>query len=67
MSYSPNIDRTGRIVRAVWGVLMLVLAGFTWSHSLLGAIVLGLLGILGLWQAKRGWCVARACGLKTRW
>ncbi len=67
MDFSPNIGKTGRILRAAWGVLMFVLAWFAWDHSVIGAIVLLLLGVLGLWQAKQGWCVARACGLKTKW
>jgi hypothetical protein len=24
-------------------------------------------GVFCLFEALRGWCVARACGLKTRW
>ena len=66
MKFSSNIDRTGRILRAAWGVLMLVLAWFAWDYSIIGAIVL-LLALLGFWQARQGWCVARACGLKTKW
>ncbi len=67
MNFSPNIGRTGRILRGAWGVLMLVLAWFAWDHSIIGAVVLILLGLLGLWQARSGWCVARACGVKTKW
>ena len=67
MNFSPNINSTGRIVRFLWGVLMLVLAWFTWSHSVFGSVMLAALGLLGFWQAWKGWCVARACGLKTKW
>lgn len=67
MNFSPNIDKAGRILRGAWGVLMLVLAWFTWDHSIIGAVVFLLLALLGFWQARKGWCVARACGLKTKW
>ena len=64
--FPPNIDRKGRIIRAIIGL------GFFVSALLVGPVVwwLGVLfaiGALFTWfEAARGWCVARACGIKTR-
>lgn len=70
---TPNIDRKGRIARAVSGLLCLGAAGAViwtgWPAPMLyrwgigGACVLA--GAFQLFEAKRGWCIARACGLKT--
>lgn len=66
--FAPNLDRRGRWVRAVWGLLVLgaglaLLWGEGWRFwAGLGLIALGLLGLVEAW---RGWCLVRACGLKT--
>ncbi len=64
--FSPNIDRRGRVVRAVWGAALIVV-----GLLLLGRhpwICFGLLafGAFALYEAARGWCLMRACGLKTK-
>jgi len=68
-----NIDTRGRIARAITGVLTLCAgvaclvyewpAPTTWRWMLIGALVLG--GLFQLFEAKKAWCVVRACGLKT--
>lgn len=65
--FSPNLQRTGRILRAVGGIA-LVLGGvaalfFLWW---LGLILLAS-GAFVLFEAARGWCLFRACGIRTRW
>lgn len=67
MALKPNINGTGRLLRAVWGLLMLALAWWAWDRSHWGSIALLVLAAIGLFQAIRGWCFARACGIKTRW
>jgi hypothetical protein len=69
----PNIDRKGRIARGVSGGICLIIAvilfgtgrpesdGVRWGLIAL----LGLSGVFQLFEARKGWCVARACGLKT--
>jgi hypothetical protein len=64
--FSRNIDRRGRIVRAVWGVA-LIIAGplLSGSHQWL-CVALVAAGGFALYEAARGWCLMRACGIKTR-
>ena len=64
--FAPNITRAGRIARLVYGVIMLVAAAIafpTWWW--LGVILLGF-AVFAFFEAARGWCVLRACGIKTK-
>jgi len=64
--FTLNIGRVGRIVRGLLGVA-LIIAGLTASrHSLCPCLLLIGLGGFCLFEALRGWCLARACGIKTR-
>ncbi len=64
--FDRNIDGRGRIVRAVWGVGLVVAGVLLRARS--GWICLALigLGVFALSEAVRGWCVMRACGIKTK-
>lgn len=64
--FSRNIGHTGRIARGVVAAALLVGAGFGFSASLWLGIGLGVAGAFALFEALRGWCVLRACGIKTR-
>jgi hypothetical protein len=64
--FRPNLERNGRLVRGIAGVALLI-AGvitcfFIWW---LGLILLASAAFV-LFEAMRGWCVMRACGIKTR-
>jgi len=53
-------------VRAVWG-LALIVAGFlvlARSRWICAALVAA--GAFALYEAVRGWCLMRACGIKTK-
>ncbi len=64
--FAANIGRTGRIVRGLLGIA-LIIAGLTASRSSLWlCLVLIGVGIFSLFEALRGWCLARACGIKTK-
>lgn len=71
--FQPNIDRSGRIARAISGLLFLVAgtacACLTWPEgaTLRYALYVVLFGsgLFQLFEAKRGWCVMRACGFRT--
>ena len=69
-----NIDRRGRIARALSGILFLVGAGLLafvqaeWGPVWLRWTLCGVAAALGgfqLFEAWAGWCVTRALGFKT--
>ena len=64
--FDPNIGRTGRIVRAVYGVILIGAGLWLGSYSLWICLAFVAAGALGLFEAFRGWCIMRACGIKTR-
>jgi hypothetical protein len=64
-----NIDRRGRWFRAICGTAMLISGVFGafqpgWSNLLFG-IGLAAAGLFVLFEAAKGWCVARALGFRT--
>lgn len=64
--FAPNLTGRGRLVRAIWG-MALIIAGLLLSGSHLWAcVVLVLFGLFAIYEAIRGWCIMRACGIKTR-
>ena len=65
--FQRNIDRTGRILRAIWGVAMLILAAFAYHYAWWAAALFTALAIFAFYEAMRGWCFARACGIKTKY
>jgi uncharacterized membrane protein len=74
MKLSPNIDRRGRKVRLVAGIVVdacgaaLIVAGVNNGRTslLVSGIVAAILGSFTIFEAANGWCVLRAMGIKTR-
>ena len=64
--FSPNIDKPGRLLRGITALLLLVGAGFGFRLSIWLGLGLGVSGGFVLFEALRGWCVLRACGIKTK-
>ena len=64
--FSRNIGNTGRLVRGLGAFALIVGAGFGFFLSVWLGAVLAVLGVFVLFEALRGWCVMRACGIKTR-
>lgn len=64
--FSPNINRTGRRFRGCIAVLLFVGAGFAFVCCFWLGLALVLAGAFVLFEALRGWCALRACGLRTR-
>lgn len=71
----PNIDARGRTARGRLGLACVVagaLAGIFWAiptGSVVGwiaAVALLVFGLVGLIEWKLSWCVARACGIRTK-
>ncbi len=75
MALSCNIDARGKVVRLLYGIVLMVAAGvlaFFWaiqSGSTVRWVVcvaLALMGGFGIFEARAGWCVMRAMGFRTR-
>ena len=64
--FRPNIQRNGRIARGVIGSLCLVAGIIIAGDYSLWGLVLVAAGIFAIFEAMRGWCFARACGIKTK-
>ena len=62
--FSSNIGTAGRIVRGACGLGCAVGAWFLRDLPV-PAVALAGSGVFMLFEAFKGWCVARACGLKT--
>lgn len=64
-----NIQREGRLLRLFVGLVLLAAAlllyrqGFVWWVPALALVA----GLFVLFEAARGWCLARAFGFKTRY
>lgn len=65
--FSTNIGRTGRILRGLGGVALISAGVLLYPIQFWAFIALLISGAFMLFEAFRGWCVARACGVKTRW
>ena len=64
--FSPNIDNKGRLVRAIMALALFIGAAFGFGVSVWLGIVLLASGAFVLFEALRGWCAFRACGIKTK-
>jgi len=64
--FARNIDRRGRIVRALWGLALIIVGVLLWTRSAWICLGLVAFGAFALYEAVRGWCVMRACGIKTQ-
>ena len=64
--FRPNIQRQGRIARGVIGTICLVAGIVVAGDYSLWGLILVAAGLFALFEALRGWCLARACGIKTK-
>ena len=64
--FSRNLEKKGRVVRGIGALFLFVGAGFGFAISIWLGLALALLGAFVLFEALRGWCALRACGIKTR-
>ena len=68
-----NIDRRGRVVRSIMGIVLLGIAAIWYPSTPAGASVWlyaaqGLLALSGgftIFEGLAGWCAIRAMGIKT--
>ena len=64
--FRPNIQRHGRIARGVIGTLCLIAGIVLVDFILWLGLVFVAAGLFAIYEAMSGWCLARACGIKTR-
>ena len=64
--FARNIDRRGRIARAICGVALTIAGILVSGRSGWACFFLVAFGVFALYEAARGWCFMRACGIKTR-
>ena len=62
----PNIDSNGRAIRGIGSLGLVIAAALSWPHSRAAGIALAASSAFVAFEAARGWCVARACGVKTK-
>lgn len=69
----PNINKKGRLLRGFGGLMVLGVALFlqfffdppspVWRVALVWSLFAG--GLFMVFESFRGWCILRACGMKT--
>jgi len=64
--FRPNLKRTGRIARGVIGTLCLIAGIALVDVSLWLGLIFVAAGLFAIFEAVRGWCLIRACGVKTK-
>jgi hypothetical protein len=64
--FRPNIQRNGRIARGVIGSVCLIAGIILVDFNLWLGLVFVAAGLFAIYEALAGWCVARACGIKTK-
>lgn len=64
--FTRNLDKKGRLVRGLIALAMLLSGACLFEDSIWAGAILLLSGAFVAFEALRGWCVFRACGLKTK-
>jgi hypothetical protein len=64
--FKPNLETKGRLLRGVSALLMLVGAALAFRPLPWLGVALLLSGLFVGYEALRGWCLLRACGIKTK-
>ncbi len=65
--FAPNIGKAGRMMRGATALALFAGAGFALTKSVWLGLLLAAAGAFVLFEALRGWCVMRACGVKTKY
>lgn len=64
--FEPNIENPGRAARAAIGLALLVGAWAVHADVPWLAVALLVAAIFTFYEAARGWCALRACGIRTK-
>ena len=61
-----NIDNSGRILRGLGGIVLVMMAAPVFERIPWLALIILFAGAFCIFEALRGWCALRACGIKTK-
>ena len=64
--FPRNIDNKGRLMRGLLALALLAGAVFGFTLSVWLGLVLFASGLFVAFEALRGWCALRACGIRTK-
>ena len=64
--FKPNISHQGRIARGITGSVILIVGIILADETLWASIPLVVIGLFCMFEAVRGWCFLRACGIRTK-
>jgi hypothetical protein len=64
--FRPNIGKQGRIARGVVGTICLITGIVLVDFVLWLGLIFVVAGLFAIYEALRGWCLARACGVRTK-
>lgn len=64
--FRRNIDNKGRLLRGFGALGLAVGAGFAFTVSLSLGLILLAAAVFVAFEALRGWCALRACGIRTK-
>jgi len=67
--FARNLDGQGRLARGIAASILLVAGVLIWGGEpwrLWTGIGLLASGVFVMFEALRGWCIMRACGIKTK-
>jgi Inner membrane protein YgaP-like, transmembrane domain len=64
--WSRNIGFRGRLARGVLGAVLLIAGIIMADYKLWLCLMLVAFGLFAMFEAVRGWCLVRACGIRTK-
>ena len=64
--FNRNISFHGRMARGIVGAVLLIAGIIMADFELWVCLPLVALGLFCIFEAIRGWCLLRACGLRTK-
>ena len=64
--FEKNINSSGRRARGVIGAMVLIAGIIAADWTLWICLPLVIAGLFAIFEALRGWCLLRACGIRTK-
>lgn len=64
--FRKNLNASGRRARGVIGAIVLIAGIIAADWTLWICLPLVVAGLFAIFEAVRGWCLLRACGIRTK-